>query len=86
MSEAQEPNQEEQQVPFIQIVLDETLGGDPNIISNLPIPIVLGCLELVKQKLFAQFYGQVNQLRAEQMARKPDIAVATIIPPDLRRR
>lgn len=76
--------EEGQQKAFIQIVLDEDLGGDPEIFSNLPIPVALGYLALAQQKLFAQFYGAVNQIRAEQMAKKPDISIARIVPPNMR--
>lgn len=79
-----EEGQQEEQKAFIQIILNEELGGDPEIFSNLPIPLVLGYMAIAQQKLFAQYYGAINQLRAEQAAKKPDISIARIVPPNLR--
>lgn len=75
---------ETQEQPIIQIVVSEI--GDPDIATNMPIHFAIAFLELAKQKLFAQFYGAVNQERAKQAALKPDIVAARIVPPDLKKR
>ncbi len=67
--------QEEEQKPFIYIELDVEAAGDPKVSSNLPTELAIAYLELAKQKMFAQFYGAVNQKRAQEAVRKPNILI-----------
>ena len=75
----------EEQVPFILINLDMEAAGDPMIRSNLSPSDIVMILELAKQKAFAQYFGAVQQIRAQAALKKPDLTIARAVPPDLRR-
>lgn len=65
--------------PFILVTID-TPTGDPQVEYNIPVDAAIAFMTLAQQKLIAQFYGLVNQHKAQEAAKKPQIELVHALP------
>lgn len=77
-NEVTETQEKEDATPTFMIQLDQY--GDPHITANVavPIPYLLGVLDLVKMQLGAQYFAGIMHEQQKEAATKPQIVVPNL--------